>query len=341
MATYQQRPNGAVTAKVRRAGFPAQSRTFLSKADAVRWATEVEADMSRACFVDTRAAESTLFEHALSRYLSEVTPAKKGAVIEAIRLRALMRDPVAQYSLATLTGRVLAEWRDRRLQTVSGSTVNRDLNLISHVLEVARKDWGIALTENAAQQLRRPASNVGRSRRLAENEQALLLYAARKARVWWLAPMIELAIHTAMRQGEVRGLEWGTIDLQRRVLILEAAATKTNTLRAVPLNPRALAVLTAIHEKQGQPRSGPVFEGVTRDAVKLAFRRARQRAGLHDFRLHDARHEATSRLFEAGLSAVEVASVTGHKTLSMLQRYTHLDAAKLAAKLADLQPDKN
>ena len=80
-------------------------------------------------------------------------------------------------------------------------------------------------------------------------------------------------------------------------------------------------------------RSGPVFPGVTRDAVKLAFDRARRRAGVSGFRFHDLRHEATTRLFELGLSSAEVQSVTGHKTAAMLARYTHLQAVDLAKKL--------
>lgn len=56
-------------------------------------------------------------------------------------------------------------------------------------------------------------------------------------------------------------------------------------------------------------------------------------AFLNDLRFHDLRHEATSRLFERGLGMMEVASMTGHKSLSMLKRYTHVDAARLAEKL--------
>ncbi|HDR9512159.1 site-specific integrase [Burkholderia cepacia] len=329
MGTIQRRPNGRYTAKVRKSGFPAQSRTFLTRADAQRWITETEAAMSRACFVDTTTARSLLLRDALHRYEQEVTPTKRGHESETIRLRALARDALASYSLANLTPPVFAQWRDRRLRTVSGSTVNRELNLLHHVLEVARKDWGIAMSANPVSDVRRPRSNPGRERRLSIPEQAMLLYECRQSRSWWLAPIVELAIHTGMRQGEVRSLLWENIDLDRQVAVLPAAATKTLTLRGVPLNSRSVAVLSSLPGA----RRGPVFPGVTRDAVKLAFKRARVRAGLADFRFHDTRHEATSRLFELGLNPVEVAAVTGHKTQAMLARYTHLQASELVKKL--------
>jgi len=68
--------------------------------------------------------------------------------------------------------------------------------------------------------------------------------------------------------------------------------------------------------------------------VTKAFALAADRAGHAEIRFHDLRHEATSRLFERGLNAMEVAAITGHKTLIMLKRYTHLNAERLAEKLA-------
>jgi integrase len=83
------------------------------------------------------------------------------------------------------------------------------------------------------------------------------------------------------------------------------------------------------------PRSlhGQVFPGLTTEAVKRAFARATRRAGIEDLHFHDLRHEATTRLFELGLNIMEVATITGHKDLRMLRRYTHLKAEELAKKL--------
>ncbi|MCP3881843.1 MAG: site-specific integrase, partial [Sulfitobacter sp.] len=106
--------------------------------------------------------------------------------------------------------------------------------------------------------------------------------------------------------------------------------TKNGESRTVPLSSTAVQVLDSI------PRSfnGEVFPGLTSEAIKRSYIRARRRAGIEGLRFHDLRHEATTRLFENGLNIMEVASITGHKDLRMLRRYTHLKAEDLAKKLS-------
>jgi integrase len=333
MGTIQKRLNGTFTARVRQKGYPSKSRTFSTRQDAQRWITEAEAEMSRDCFVDTTVARKLILGTALAKYAEEVSPTKRGASEERFRLAAMQRDPIAAYSFAALRPPVIAAWRDRRLLSVCGSTVNREITLLRHVIEIARKEWDVALSENPVDAIRRPRSNPPRERRLSPSEQSVLLHACRRARSWWLAPIVELAIHTGMRQSEIRTLQWENINLAKHTALLPAAATKTLSTRTVPFDNRSMAVLENIRQAQKMPTQGPVFPNVTRDAVKLAFKRALKRAGLSDFRFHDTRHEATSRFTELGLSPVEVASITGHKTLAMLQRYTHLRAAELVKKL--------
>ena len=130
-----------------------------------------------------------------------------------------------------------------------------------------------------------------------------------------------------MRQGELVSLRWEHIDLNRRTVHLPD--TKNGESRTVPLSTAAVKILRSL------PRNiqGKVFPGVTTEAVKRAYARAVRRTAIEDLRFHDLRHEATSRLFEKGLNIMEVASITGHKDLRMLRRYTHLKAEDLARKL--------
>jgi integrase len=335
MGTIQKRPNGSYTARIRRHGHPPQSQTFPSRKDAQRWVVETEAAMSSDTFVDPTLARKTLLKDVLARYAKEVSPTHKGGIYEVYRLNAMQREPMASYSLATIKTSIIATWRDGRLLKVCGSTVNRDLNLLHAVFEVARKDWGIAMSCNPVKDVRRPRSNPGRTRRLPVPEQSVLLHACRQARSWWLAPIVELAIHTGMRQSEVRTLLWQDISMDERVVTVPAAATKTLTTRTVPLDIRSTAIIESLRARHPGPLKGPVFPDVTRNALKLAFKRARLRAGIEDFRFHDTRHEATSRLVERGFSDAEVSAVTGHKTRAMLARYTHLRAKDLVRKLDD------
>jgi integrase len=191
---------------------------------------------------------------------------------------------------------------------------------------VARNEWGIYV-HNPARDIKLPLGGRQRDRRLQPGEEARLFTACREARNRWLLPLVQLALETAMRQGELLRLRWEHIDLNRRTAHLPV--TKNGEARTVPLSSTAVAVLRAL------PRAlhGDVLRGVTTEAVKRSYMRATRRAGIEDLRFHDLRHEATTRLFEKGLNIMEVASITGHKDLRMLRRYTHLKAEDLALKL--------
>lgn len=324
--------SGQWQAQVRKKGYPTQTMTFDTRAAAAAWARAIEAEMDQRRFVSRVEAETTTLKELLERYLEQVTPLKKGAAAEATRLRAMLRHPLARRFVGTLRGVDLARYRDERLRQVLPATVKRDLVVISHLFEVARKEWGIPV-HNPVRDIKLPPSSRPRERRLLpgglgqESEETRLLTACRKARNRFLLPIVQLAIETAMRRSELVGLRWEHIDLKR--CIAHLPDTKNGEARTVPLSSAAIKVL------RGLPRSlnGPVFLGLTTEAVKLAFVRARRNAGLEDLHFHDLRHEATTRLFEKGLNIMEVASITGHKDLRMLRRYTHLRAEDLAKKL--------
>ncbi|MCP9761025.1 site-specific integrase [Aquitalea sp. S1-19] len=145
-----------------------------------------------------------------------------------------------------------------------------------------------------------------------------------------LQAILQLAIETGMRRGELCALHWQ--DYKPAIPALKIQMSKNGSSRVVPLSPRAVELLEAL------PRSGELIFDVEPDSITRAFRRACDRLGIEDLRFHDTRHEATSQLFEDGLEVMEVASITGHKTLSMLMRYTHLRAGTLAGKLARARP---
>jgi len=298
----------------------------------------MESEIERGVFIDRTEAEKNTLGDLLQRYLTEVSSQKKGHDSERYRLVSLQRDPITKIKVAGLSGKLMAEWRDKRLKEVSGSTVNRDLNLISHVINVARKEWGIHV-ENPISMIRRPPENRARNRRLAAGEEERLLaelelsvrsdrgtYEAGGTHNPWMRPLVILALESAMRRSELLALRWSDVFLADRYVRLHD--TKNGEPRDVPLSTRAYAVLSSL------PRhiSGKVFP-VTGDAVKKAFTRAVARAGLGDFHFHDLRHEATSRIAEKLENVLELSAVTGHKTLTMLKRYYHPRAKDLARKL--------
>jgi len=313
--------------KIRRAGLPAQTRTFDNKTKAQQWARNVESDIDKGIVVDRRVAERLSLAEILERYRYEVTPTKRGAADEDLRLKAMARRPFARIRMAALTSSHLAAYRDERLKVVSGATVNRELNVLSHAIETARREWDVYLPVNPCKLVRRPPQSRPRNRRFQGDEEQRLLVACRKARNVWLLHFVAIAIETGMRRSELLGLEWSNVNIERRIAYLPG--TKNGDSRGVPLSSRAVAILGALPVST----NGRVFGGLTRDALKQSFKRAVRRAGISGLRFHHLRHEATSRFFEKGLNVMEVASVTGHKTLQMLKRYTHLSAGDLASRL--------
>lgn len=325
MATFERRGK-FWRVKIRRTGLPAQTRTFDSKTLAQQWARGVETEFDHGVVIDRRLAERTTLAEILERYRREVTPTKRGAVDENLRLKAMALRPFARIRMASLTSSHLATYRDERLKVVSGATVNREFNVLSHAIDTARREWEIYLPFNPCTLVRRPPPGRPRNRRLVGDEEQRLIAACRAARNPWLVHFVALAIETGMRRGELLGLQWSNVDFAKCTAFLPI--TKNGESRGVPLSTRAVAVLRAL------PASATdrVFGGLTAEALKQSFQRAVRRAGIAGLRLHDLRHEATSRLFEKGLNVMEVASVTGHKTLQMLKRYTHLNAVDLVAR---------
>ncbi|MBI2276860.1 MAG: site-specific integrase [Dechloromonas sp.] len=326
MASIRQRA-GRWQARVIRKGFPTESNTFDSYEDAVKWARSIETDIDRGLYRNRSAAEQISVKYALERYVQEVTPTKRGAKEESIRIKALQRRRLAQYSLATLTPRILAEFRDERLKTVSAGAVIRDLVLISSVINHARREWGVEV-QNPCARVRKPSPPQGRNRLLTPDEEIRLLSETIpiRNRNPWLRPITILALETAMRRGELLALRWENIHLGRQTAFLPM--TKNGTARTVPLSTKAIQTLRTL------PKStdGRVFP-INAAALAAIFRRAANRARLNDLHFHDLRHTATSRLAEKLPNLVELGAVTGHKTVQMLKRYYHPKAEELAKKL--------
>jgi integrase len=349
MATISERKNkeGQLIGwqvRVRRRGHPIQVKTFERKTDADRWARRVEREMDDGMFVNQAMAHQTTLADLIDMYIKEVTPGHKGAVQERIRLEQLKRFRLSQYAAATVKNKDFADWRNERLEEVSAGTVIRELNLWHAIIEHGRKEWGINLPENPVHLVKRPKADPARERRLEPTdgegmtEEHWLLAACDADKDPWMGAIVRLAIETGMRQGEILGLKWDDLDKRKPVVYVrrggqsdEAVRQGTkngDTVRAVLLSSRAVNILKDLPRSLG----GLVFP-IDQNAFKMRFRRCVDRAGLGGLRFHDLRHEATSRFFEQGLDMMEVASITGHKTLAMLKRYTHLHAPTLAKKL--------
>lgn len=328
MATIRKRGQ-AWQVQVRRDGFPPITKSFRSKADADSWARETERQIERGELSGHgRTANKLTVGALLQRYELEVTSRKRGQRFEASRIRTFLRSPLANVAVHRLSAQMVAAYRDERLNRVSGETVRRELTVLRHCIEIGRKEWGAPFAGNPVRQITLPSPSKVRGQRLPEGAEASLMAALSKTRVWYLRPLIMLALETGMRRGELLALEWSNIDLSARLAVL--MISKSGYGRSIPLTPTAIGVLSNIPINNN--RVFPVKE----NAVRLAWERLRKRAGLDDVKLHSMRHEAISRMFEMGLSIPEVSLISGHRTLSCLQRYTHVRPEHVAEKLARL-----
>ena len=161
-----------------------------------------------------------------------------------------------------------------------------------------------------------PRNNPPRERRLRSGEYEALKSAARGSRAWYLWPIIDIAIETAMPRGEILGLSWDHIEFEKQRAVLPL--TKNGRSKWVPLSPLAL------HHLTNAPRTADRVFPITDVAFRQAWERLRPRAGITDLTFYDLRHEAISLNFEPGMTTPEVMAISGHRTASQLFRYVQL-----------------
>ena len=332
MATIDQRGKKSWRARVRLPGYKLKTRTFDTRAQAEIWAERIERELHIGNdTIPNVAAEPTLAE-ALERYEREITKDKKSHEQERRRIAQWCRRPLSKLKLSKLSPQHFVTFRNERINAgTKRSTVRLDMALISHLFTIARKEWGMGYLANPIAEVRQLKADKWRDRRLSAEEFERFERALDSGYNRVIAINIRFALETAARKGELLKLLWRDIDLKRRVMTLRD--TKNGDDRRVPLTQKAIELL----EQLPRGEEERVFP-TTSDAITAAWRRIVLRAEIEDFRYHDLRHEATSRLFERGLEIMEVQRITGHKTLSMLLRYTQMNVDRIVKRLDSTEP---
>ena len=313
MATIRRR-NKTYQVQVRRRGLH-QSRTFNNFEDAKKWATFTENKFNLGETFKV-IDKNLLLSDLVKRYLCEITPTKRGWESEARRLKRLLRDSLSKQRISQLQSCDFIKFKDRRIQDGKRTCIY-DLVLLSHIYNVAMKQWDVPIKKNPLENVPKPKYNKPRERRLTDEEYNFLVKGNYPQQT--LRNIIELAIETAMRRGEILNIKPEHIKGQT-LLIPE---TKNGHPRTIPLTKRALYILE--NTQLPFPMSA--------NAVRLAWDKLKKKGNIKDLHFHDLRHEAISRFFEKGLSIPEVALISGHKDVRMLFRYTHLKAEDILRKI--------
>ncbi|CAB3785401.1 hypothetical protein LMG28614_02123 [Paraburkholderia ultramafica] len=346
-------------AEIRRRGYKPVYRTFDTKHQAQQWARRLEGEMDSGLYFDRSESERTTLREALGRYQREIVPEKRHPYQENRRIQRWLDQDLSHRTLAGLRGADFAKYRDqRRAAGRAENTIRLELQIISHLFEVARKEWGMEGLMNPLNNIRKPSGSLARDRRLRLGEFEKLHGLLSASGNPWAAPAFELVIETSLRQSALFSVRWEWLDLDSRMLRFPPDARGADNKgipAALPLSRRAINIfrhLAAIAEgadvriirSQHGPGNiapaklrGRIF-GTTSNAVICVWKRVIQTASIEDpelktLRWHDLRHEAASRLFEKGLHPMEVASITGHRSMQMLKRYTHLNPESLLARL--------
>lgn len=331
MATITKRGN-FWRAQVRRKGHDSRAASFDTKFEAEAWGRSIENAMDKGVYIDNSEAQRTTLLEAIERYEKETIARKGYPEQELQRTKHWKTQPLAKRYLATLRGVDFAKYRDSRMDSGrAAATVRQELQVVSHLFETARKEWGMEGLLNPLKNIRKPSASNERDRRLEPGEfERISAELARRGNPYAL-PAFELAIETSLRQAMLFSLRWEWVDLGTRVIRIPIEFRRMankGVPAALPLSSQAVNTLRAM------PRAinGKVFDTTT-NAVVMVWKKSLKELKITGLRWHDLRHEAASRFFEKGLHPMQVAAITGHKSLNMLRRYTHLKAEDLAVML--------
>lgn len=314
-----------------------RSKSFRTQAEAKAWGMEVELEaMATEAGV---APKGTTFGDLVIKYMAEITPDKRGSRSEMVRLAKLVGqgkdgliDPLTLIPVAKLSATDFAAWRDRRLKVVTAGSVLREWNTLSAAINWAVKElrW---LPANPMKDVKRPAQPAPRTRRVTPAEIDRICHAAgyddncpMDTATVRTAAAFMFAIETAMRAGEIVGLTWNSIDMEKRTAHLDR--TKNGTARTVPLSKAALVII----ERMRGVDDVSVF-GLRSDNIDALFRKLTSRALVDGLHFHDTRREALSRLSKK-VDVMQLARISGHKDLKiLLNTYYQVDMADVALQL--------
>jgi len=322
---------------VRIAGFKPVSATFERKQHAKQWAAQIETDMRSGRYL-VGLGDHTLND-IVERYCATIIPTKKTGERQRQQLQTWCHY-MGGMNFSSIRPAQIAAARDEIAKHRSPSSVVRYLAALSHVYTIAIKDWQL-IESNPVRLISWPKEPRGRVRFLSDQEREKLLSACFRSRCRQLPDIVMLALLTGMRRGELLGLKWANVDLNRQRLIL--TETKNNERRQVPLVARSMEIMTlyAAGDKPLHNQDWYVFHAKNRPMIRLDlghyWPQAVDRAGLADFRFHDLRHTAASYLAMTGATVNEIAEILGHKTLSMVKRYAHLTTAHSAKVLERME----
>lgn len=309
---------GSWQALIRISGHPQMSKSFSKHGDAKRWAIETELKIRRED-VGIIKIKYPSFSEIGSRYIADVSMTKRGFINERNIIKSFMKEAWSEYPLNKVTPEVISKYRDKLLNTISGTSTNRKLDVISTIFTTCKKEWGYPVS-NPVLSIRRPKKEEPRNRRLTDEEIERLIKGNHTCEM--MRSIIQIMLETGMRSGEVIRI---THDhLKGATLFIPITKTKPRT---IPLTKKAVELI----KKAKLPFNTSV------DAIGKKFARLCKHYGINNAVPHDLRHNSLTNFMR--IKKLDVPStmlIAGHKDPRMLLRiYNNLQVEHVAEKLKD------
>ena len=301
---------------VRIKGHPIIYKSFDQKTDAKRWSIETELKLRREDAGIAKIKYPTFHEVGL-RYISDVSIIKKGFINERNIIKSFMSESWSEYPLNKITPDTVGRYRDKLSKTISGTSINRKLDVVSTIFTTCRKEWGFPVP-NPVVSIRRPKKGAPRNRRLTDAELNLLIRGNHTNET--MRTIIQIMLETGMRSGEVLGISHDHL----KGATLFIPITKT-VPRTIPLTQKGLALI----------KNAKLPFNTTVDSIGKKFRRLCRKYKIKNAVLHDLRHNSLSDFMRVKkLNVPETMLIAGHKDPRMLLRiYNNLQVEHVAAKL--------
>ena len=323
MAYIRKLRSGKWQCLIRRKGYPYIAKSFLEKSTCSKYAKMIESQMDRKIFEDLSGAEGTTLRALIIKYRDEIVPDYKSARTLTYKLNLMLRYKICYYNLLQLNSSHINKFKKEITVGRAPKTVNMYIQTLQTIWNIARSQWGITLpAQNPFALVTYNKVMNERDVTLNDEEFKRLLEESSKSKLNVLTDMIKFASITAARYGEITGLLRCNTDINKKTATF--IDTKNGENRTIPLHDDAIAIL------KKYPFGDKFFNVKTREVFRNYYDKAREAAGIPDFRFHDLRSFAIRRMLLSGMSEIKVATVSGHKTLAILhKRYSRIKAEDL------------
>tara|TARA_R110000824_G_scaffold39729_3_gene119876 strand:+ start:2309 stop:3313 length:1005 start_codon:yes stop_codon:yes gene_type:complete len=323
MAYIRKLKSGKWQCLIRRTGYPYIAKSFLEKSTCSKYAKMIESQMDRKIFEDLSGAEGTTLRALIIKYRDEIVPEYKSARTLTYKLNLMLKYKICYYNLLQLNSSHITKFKKEITVGRAPKTVNMYIQTLQTIWNIARSQWGITLpSQNPFALVTYNKVMNERDVTLSDSEFKRLLEEAARSKLNVLADMIRFASITAARYAEITGLLRCNTDLNKKTA--KFVDTKNGEDRTIPLHDDAVAIL------KKYPFGDKFFNVKTREIFRNYYDKAREAAGIPDFRFHDLRSFSIRRMLLSGMSEIKVAAISGHKTLAILhRRYSRIKAEDL------------